>query len=81
MCAHDCGFCRGHKRASDFPGSGVTNNCELLCGCWELNLSLLKDQNTLCPLSSPQVFVLRDTVVYAVCPKAPRPDILGLYIV
>jgi hypothetical protein len=27
-----------------FPGTGLTDSCKLPCGCWELNLSPLKDQ-------------------------------------
>jgi hypothetical protein len=26
------------------PGTGVREDCELLCGCWELNLGLLEEQ-------------------------------------
>ena len=29
----------GQKKASNLSGSGVTDGCELLCGCWELNLA------------------------------------------
>lgn len=29
------------------PGTGVTDSCELLCGCWELNVSPLEDQSML----------------------------------
>ena len=25
-------------------GTGVTDNCELLCGCWDLNLGPLEEQ-------------------------------------
>lgn len=27
-----------------FPGSGVTDNCRLQCGCWELNPGPLEEQ-------------------------------------
>ena len=27
-----------------FSGSGVTDSCQLLCGCWELNLDPLEGQ-------------------------------------
>lgn len=27
------------------PGTRVTNGCELLCWCWELNLDPLQEQN------------------------------------
>ena len=29
------------------PGTGVTNSCELPCGCWDLNLGLLEEQPVL----------------------------------
>lgn len=29
------------------PWNGVTDSCELLCGCWELNVSPLEDQSML----------------------------------
>lgn len=32
-------------------GTGVTENCELLCGCWELTPSLLEEQLKWWPLS------------------------------
>jgi hypothetical protein len=28
-------------------GTGVTDNCELLCGCWELNSAPLEEQPVL----------------------------------
>lgn len=34
------------------PGSGVTDGCELRCGCWESNLDLLEKQKH---SSSPQL--------------------------
>ena len=30
-----------------FPGTGVTDSCELSCGCWELNLGPLGKQPVL----------------------------------
>ena len=29
------------------PGTGVTDSCELPCGCWELNLGPLQEQHVL----------------------------------
>jgi hypothetical protein len=29
------------------PGTGVTDGCELLCGCWELKLGPLEEQAVL----------------------------------
>ena len=26
-----------------FPGTGITEGCELLCGCWGLNLGSLEE--------------------------------------
>jgi hypothetical protein len=33
------------------PGTGVTDNCELSCGCWDLNLGPLEEQPVLLELS------------------------------
>lgn len=33
-----------------YPGTGVTDSCELPCQCWELNLSLLSEQSVLSTL-------------------------------
>ena len=33
----------GEKEGTGFPGTGVTNSYELLCGCWELNLGPLEE--------------------------------------
>ena len=30
-----------------YPGTGVTDNCEPPCGCWELNLGPLQEQQVL----------------------------------
>ena len=32
------------KQVIDLPGTGVTNGCELKCGCWELDPGLLGEQ-------------------------------------
>lgn len=29
-----CNALRGQKRAEDFPGTGVKDNCESPCGFW-----------------------------------------------
>jgi hypothetical protein len=34
------------------PGTGVTDSCELPCGCWEPNLSPLEEQPVLFPAES-----------------------------
>jgi hypothetical protein len=33
-----------YVRVSDCPGIGATDNYELTCGCWKLNLGPLKKQ-------------------------------------
>ena len=38
---------------SYFPEIGVTDGCELPCGCWELNLSPLEEQPVLLTTKSP----------------------------
>jgi hypothetical protein len=30
-----------------FPGTEITDSCELPCGCWELNPDLLEEQPAL----------------------------------
>jgi hypothetical protein len=35
------------KKKSQISGTGVIHGCELLCGCWELNLGLLEEQSVL----------------------------------
>ena len=32
------------KQGLRFPGTEVMDGCDPLCGCWELNLDLLKGQ-------------------------------------
>jgi hypothetical protein len=39
------------RRGYWIPGAGVTDSCELLCGCWELNLGPLQKQPV---LSTPE---------------------------
>jgi hypothetical protein len=43
-----CALCvQGLKRSAEGVrsfGTRVTDGCELLCGCWELNLDLLQEQ-------------------------------------
>lgn len=36
---------RDQKRASDPAGAGVTDGCEMPCGCLELNPVLLQEQS------------------------------------
>jgi hypothetical protein len=35
-----CIMCEGSRS----PGTGVTDSCELSCGCWELNPDSLEEQ-------------------------------------
>ena len=42
FCLNVC-LCEGIRSL----GTGVTDSCELLCGCWELNLSPLEEQPVL----------------------------------
>ena len=40
------------------PGTGITDSCELSCGCWDLNLGSLKNKPmflTAKPSPQPQV--------------------------
>jgi hypothetical protein len=42
FCLHVC-LCKGVRSS----GTGVTDRCELPCGCWELNLGPLEEQPVL----------------------------------
>ena len=43
MCTHHLILgTQGGEKKSSVPGTGVTNGCELSCGCWELNPGLSK---------------------------------------
>ena len=47
------------RRGHWIPGTGVTDGCELLCGSWDLNMSLLEVQPVLLtaePSLLPQIF-------------------------
>ena len=48
------------------PETRVTDGCELLCGCWELNLGLLEEQSVLFITESPlsSTFIIFDMVAY-----------------
>ena len=39
-----CSTHRAWEKSIGFPGPGVTDGWDLLCGCWELNLALLQEQ-------------------------------------
>lgn len=41
LCA--CLVCVVAREDVSSPGSGVTDDCELWCGCWKLNLGLLEE--------------------------------------
>lgn len=45
MCAP--GAHGGDKRVVEAPETGVINGWELPCGCWDLNVGLLHDQQVL----------------------------------
>ena len=42
FCLHVC-LCEDVR----YPGTGVTDSCELPCGCWELNPGALEEQAVL----------------------------------
>ena len=58
---HACSAHRGQKGMPD--PLDISNSCELLCGCWELNPSLLEEQPVLLtaelPLNPFRTFVLK----------------------
>ena len=48
LCLHVC-LCEG----VGYSGAGVTDRCELPCGCWELNPGLLEEQSVLLTTEPP----------------------------
>ena len=46
MCEH-VNPCAVAEEGVEFPGAGVTDSCELPCGCWESNLGPLQEQQVL----------------------------------
>jgi hypothetical protein len=44
---------RGQGRASDSPGVGVTDGCELPSGCWELSLGPVQEHSVLLTAELP----------------------------
>ena len=54
------------RRGCQIPGTGVTDGCELSCGCWEFNLGPLEELSYLSEilindlsLQTPDVFAKR----------------------
>lgn len=52
-------------RGQPVPGSGVIDNCESRCGCWEVNLGHLKEQPVLWP------FLTSFSLSFFLSPPAP----------
>lgn len=44
-CLHS--WCPGRPEEGHIPGTGVVDECEPLCACWELNLDLLGEEQGL----------------------------------
>jgi hypothetical protein len=44
---HVCSTYTIQKRETESPGTGVTDNCKLLCVCWELSPRPLEEQPVL----------------------------------
>ena len=45
---HSHSWCPGRpEEGSIFPGTGIVDECEPLCACWELNLGLLGEEQGL----------------------------------
>ena len=71
---HALVFCQGFM----FPGTGVTNSCELSCGCWELNLGPLEEQSVLLTAESSLQLLLCHfsfyffSFCYLFCPSVVR---------
>jgi hypothetical protein len=50
------------KRASD----SLTDGCELLCGCWELNSGLLEEQSVLLT-AEPSLWLVLPVLTWRYC--------------
>lgn len=62
------------------PWSGVTYDCEQLCGCWKLNPCLLKE-HILSAESSLRVFNLLCVVIVFICVfQNPAHSLKCLYL-
>ena len=60
-----CNLCAWHlKKALGIPGTGVTDSCETVCGCWESNPGPLQEQVILPTESTLQPF---DFIFMSVC--------------
>jgi hypothetical protein len=44
---HVCAASMEARGGMGFPGTEVTDSCELPCGCWEMNLCPLEEQSVL----------------------------------
>ncbi|ERE77129.1 putative protein RIC1 like protein [Cricetulus griseus] len=56
-----------------FPGTGITNSCELYCGCWELNPGPLEEQPVLLTTSNQeQVLLQGEDRLYLNCGEASQ---------
>jgi len=65
-------------RVSESPGTGVTDSCELTCGCWELKPGPLEEQPVLLTsepsLQPPHLLFLKDLLN----PYSPLPSVAGI---
>ena len=48
------------RRGHWIPGTGVINDCELPCGCWELNLGPLEEQQLVLLTTEPSLQPVSD---------------------
>lgn len=53
---HVCLVPKEVRKSVEFPGTGVMDKCEPLCGCWELNLGLPQEQPVL--LTTNPLYIL-----------------------
>ena len=73
FCLYVC-RCNAHPQRPEgiiCPGTGVTELCELLCGCWESNPGLLKEERVLITTEPSLQSLCTGSVRF--CVRQPRP--------
>ena len=54
------------EEGTGFPGTGIINGCEPLCGYWELNKALCEEQQV---LLTPELSIQPLESVFSILPK------------
>lgn len=80
ICVHNICVClvpKGDRRVHWNPGAGVTDSCEPLCGCWELNFDPLQEQPVLLT-TDPSLHTCRGAYNPVSQTHPPMTSLIGL---